>query len=316
MRLQADAGVSPVVAVVLLMGLVAVAGAIIGLSMVAALEDAAGTLPDVRFQASADNQSLYHAGGDALPLGSLVFYNTATRQSLSSVQLTKNGQTEAKTSLEGEVWETGDKITFGADVLKALSIVGLDSRNHPALLYRGVDAAVLPIGDMVPDAWKEQSGEEGDEPQLPDYPYPDKEPTETTWEKLIQSNNQNQGVQFGDLQLFDDGKLKNTANYSLSSHTSVTIRAFIDPADTNTNHGYPYTNITMTIYSHENDGRYTYITTITQSQDKSNSQLTITLEENIVKELKEGDLCYVTVMRGKSVSEINACKTIIIRIVT
>ena len=38
---KADEGVAPVVAVALLIGLVAVAGAIIGLSMFAALEDAA-----------------------------------------------------------------------------------------------------------------------------------------------------------------------------------------------------------------------------------------------------------------------------------
>ena len=153
--MQADEGVAPVVAVALLIGLVAVAGAIIGLSMFAALEDASGTLPDVRFQASADNQSLYHAGGDALPLKNLVFYDTSTRKSPSLIQLTKNGQTKPETSLEGEVWETGDKITFSDNVLKALSIVGLDSRNHPALLYMGVDAAVLPIGEMVPDEWVE-----------------------------------------------------------------------------------------------------------------------------------------------------------------
>lgn len=38
--MKADDGVSPVVAVALLIGLVAVAGAIIGLTMFAALEDA------------------------------------------------------------------------------------------------------------------------------------------------------------------------------------------------------------------------------------------------------------------------------------
>lgn len=224
MRLQADAGVSPVVAVVLLMGLVAIAGAIIGLSMVAALEDAAGTLPDVRFQASADNQSLYHAGGDALPLGSLVFYNTATRQSLSSVQLTKNGQNTAEeTSLAGEVWETGDKITFGADVLKALSIVGLDSRNHPALLYRGVDAAVLPIGDMVPDAWKETTPTPVPTPDVPGV-VPTPVPINSE-ESPFHANQES--FTFGDESLLEGGKgkvpLKESLTYTAKGNTPVTF---------------------------------------------------------------------------------------------
>ena len=51
---QGDDGLSPVIAIVMLIGMVAIAGAIIGLSMFAALDDAAGTLPDVRFQVSAD----------------------------------------------------------------------------------------------------------------------------------------------------------------------------------------------------------------------------------------------------------------------
>ena len=70
-----DDGVTPVIAVAVLIGMVAVAGFLIGLAMFAALGDASRTLPDVRFQVSADGKSLYHAGGDALPLQSLVFYD-------------------------------------------------------------------------------------------------------------------------------------------------------------------------------------------------------------------------------------------------
>lgn len=235
MRLQADAGVSPVVAVVLLMGLVAVAGAIIGLSMVAALEDAAGTLPDVRFQASADNQSLYHAGGDALPLKNLVFYDTSTRESPQSVQLTKNGQTEAKTSLEGEVWETGDKITFGANVLKALSIVGLDSRNHPALLYRGVDAAVLPIGDMVPDAWKETTPTPiGPTP----VPTPEVVPTPSGEDTTENKNdfNPNDKLLFGTMNLIQDKILNKNPSSPYQIEEGVTqIRVEFDSQNSNKN---------------------------------------------------------------------------------
>lgn len=58
-----DGGVTPVVVVVMLISMVAVAGVIIGLTMFMALEDTSGTLSDVWFQASADEVSLYHAGG-------------------------------------------------------------------------------------------------------------------------------------------------------------------------------------------------------------------------------------------------------------
>lgn len=249
MRLQADAGVSPVVAVVLLMGLVAIAGAIIGLSMVAALEDAAGTLPDVRFQASADNQSLYHAGGDALPLGSLVFYNTATRQSLSSVQLTKNGQNTAEeTSLAGEVWETGDKITFGADVLKALSIIGLDSRNHPALLYRGVDAAVLPIGDMVPDAWKETTPTPIGPTPVPTPDVPGVVPTPVPTGAATDLFHQHDSFTFGNME-FDGTDLEkiivsgNPVEYELSGATGVMFNA--------QSSNYKWSHVNVSIYDTE-----------------------------------------------------------------
>lgn len=151
--MKADDGVAPVVAIAVLIGLVAVAGALIGLTMFAAMEDAAGTLPDVRFQVSADGKSLYHAGGDALPLKNLVFYNTALKDE-AKIFLMKSGSEEKITPDEGDVWETGDRILVDGP-LAVLSIVGLDSRNHPALLYLGADAdaAVLPVGDMVPDEW-------------------------------------------------------------------------------------------------------------------------------------------------------------------
>ncbi|HJJ96872.1 MAG TPA: hypothetical protein O0X38_04450, partial [Methanocorpusculum sp.] len=63
--------------------------------------------------------------------------------------LIKGGSTDAASPEEQDVWETGDRIQF--DELEGLSIVGLDSRGHPALLWRGVNAMVLPVGDMVPD---------------------------------------------------------------------------------------------------------------------------------------------------------------------
>ncbi|MDU9376120.1 hypothetical protein McpSp1_07100 [Methanocorpusculaceae archaeon Sp1] len=184
--MMSDDGVSPVVAVALLIGLVVTAGAVIGLVMLSTLEDASGTMPDVRFQTSVDGKSLYHAGGDALPLRNLVFYDTAARENMS-VQLVKGGNTYAG-SLDDKIWETGDKIQVPNGKLSVLSIVGLDSKNYPALLYMGANAAVLPIGDMVPDEWKEQQGGgEGREKEdwEPDIPYIIDKKIVVSWQDII-----------------------------------------------------------------------------------------------------------------------------------
>ncbi len=194
-----DDGVTPVIAVAVLIGMVAVAGFLIGLAMFAALGDASRTLPDVRFQASADGKSLYHAGGDALPLQSLVFYDREM-MSISNFTLIKGGSTEAVSPEEQDVWETGDRLQF--DELEGLSIVGLDSRGNPALLWRGVNAMVLPVGDMVPDVWEEipGGGEEHNKYEL--YP-----PT-NWWEKVTEAQNlpgKNNNVGLGNA-VYSDGK--------------------------------------------------------------------------------------------------------------
>ncbi|MDU9376106.1 hypothetical protein McpSp1_06960 [Methanocorpusculaceae archaeon Sp1] len=157
--MRTDNGISPVIAVVVLIGLVVIASAIIGLTMLATMENVSGTPPDVRFQVSADGVSLYHAGGDALPLRNLIFYDTSTKKRVN-VTLIKGGGAIATSGNTGDnsfdsVWETGDKIRIISGKLSELSIVGPDSRNHPALLYMGANAMVLPIGDMVPDEWIE-----------------------------------------------------------------------------------------------------------------------------------------------------------------
>ena len=85
--------------------------------------------------------------------------------------MAKSGS-NAKIDSEGQVWETGDKISFNDGVLSVLSIVGLDSRNHPALLYMGTSAAVLPVGDMVPDEWTEEGETTPDNPVVIPTPEP------------------------------------------------------------------------------------------------------------------------------------------------
>lgn len=39
--------------------------------------------------------------------------------------------------------------------MSMLSVVGLDSRNVPVMLWMGANAVALPVGDMVPDEWKD-----------------------------------------------------------------------------------------------------------------------------------------------------------------
>lgn len=223
---KADEGVAPVVAVALLIGLVAVAGAIIGLSMFAALEEASGALPDVRFQVSADGKSLYHAGGDALPLKNLVFYDTSTKKNVTA-QLIKNGKSAVETSLEEAVWETGDRISFDG-ALGVLSIVGLDSRNRPALLYLGADAVVLSVGDMVPDEWTAV-------PPKPIGPTP--VPTPSGGDTLGAQDvfNPNDKLSFGNIELISNKKLnKNPVNYPLSEGDTK-INVVFDSQNSNKN---------------------------------------------------------------------------------
>ena len=241
---KADEGVAPVVAVALLIGLVAVAGAIIGLSMFAALEDAAGTPPDVRFQVSADGKSLYHAGGDALPLKNLVFYDTSTKDEAHDVSLIKSGSTKAETSLDGEVWETGDRISFGG-ALDVLSIVGLDSRNRPALLYLGADAVVLPVGDMVPDEWTAV-------PPKPIGPTPVPTPVPTgggeggnTDGWLSTDTNNKDIVKFGDLELLQGKSLTLAAEFPHPT-TNTNVRFKVGNAKE-----VGYCSINVTVFNSE-----------------------------------------------------------------
>ncbi|MDV0442457.1 type IV pilin N-terminal domain-containing protein [Methanorbis furvi] len=254
--MKSDDGVSPVVAVALLIGLVVTAGAVIGLVMLSTLEDASGTIPDVRFQTSVDGKSLYHAGGDALPLRNLVFYDTAARENMS-VQLVKGGNTYAG-SLDDKIWETGDKIQVPNGKLSVLSIVGLDSKNYPALLYMGANAAVLPIGDMVPDEWKEQqSGGE----EEPDFPYVLDPEITVSWQDII-ARVQNsdwipKGTNIENNILVDETTGKYYYVY-VSYTTTITEKDIQNPIEdfVNSKNNAVAIDFSQKIYTYENDTEY------------------------------------------------------------
>lgn len=151
--MRSDEGIAPVIAIVLLLSMVVAAGVIVGLSMFSALESAAGTAPDVRFSSSADNLSVYHAGGEVLYKKDLVFYDTDKKTSIPADSI-KLFTADGSSSTTWTEWATGDRLEIGnAAQLSVLSIVGLDSRSRPALLYMGSAARVLPLGSMVPDEW-------------------------------------------------------------------------------------------------------------------------------------------------------------------
>ncbi|MCZ0860054.1 type IV pilin N-terminal domain-containing protein [Methanocorpusculum sp. MG] len=306
-----DDGVAPVIAVAVLIGMVVVAGAIIGFAMFAAMEDAAGTLPDVRFQASADGVSLYHAGGDALPLKSLVFYNTETKENVS-VQLTKCGSADSATPKEWDVWETGDKIRFGEEgVLGVLSIVCMDSRNRPALLWMGSRAMALPVGDMVPDVW----GETSDGGETETIPLP-KFPGEDTGDiiKYIHTNSEQQGVHLGDLQLIENDKFIVKPVYTIPSSDSAQIKASIKPQKTNQGHGndegHPYTTINVTIYALK-DGKYIRIASFIATDSQGSDAVVVNVP---LEKMRQGTICYVTIERGKNATYIDNRQTIVVEI--
>lgn len=113
------------------------------------------------------------------------------------------------------IWKTGELLTFVGDnvnVLKTLSIVGLDSRNHPAVLRMDADAVVLPIGDMVPDerAWTPTTT------QTPFKPVAIPTPTSTGDDEEIFHNNQD-SFMFGGVSPIEPTGHENSAKL-ISTH--------------------------------------------------------------------------------------------------
>ncbi len=275
--MKADEGVAPVVAIALLIGLVAIAGALIGLSMFSALESAAGTPPDVRFQVSADGQSLYHAGGDVLPLKNLVFYDTAKKENVEG-QLIKSGSSTGSSPAETDVWATGDKIQFDAGILNVLSIVGLDSRNRPSLLYMGAKAMVLPVGDMVPDEWdRDTPGPIGVIP-TPSAPI---NPGDEIFQK------KNEMLTFGDESLLEEpngghAKLKPALFYSVTDESSN-----IEVSFKSGNNDHDLFNITVNVYDPNTGEVYSQSMVITK---QTSSTITIPADK-----IKKGYVCHVIV---------------------
>ena len=280
--MKADEGVAPVVAIALLIGLVAIAGALIGLSMFAALESAAGTPPDVRFQVSADGQSLYHAGGDVLPLKNLVFYDTAKKENVEGM-LIKSGSSTGSSPAETDVWATGDKIQFGEGILNVLSIVGLDSRNRPALLYMGAKAMVLPVGDMVPDEWdRDTPGPIG---VIPTPPIPI-----NPGDEIFQKNNEM--LTFGGESLLEEpngghAKLKTNLSYSVTNE-NLSLGVYFYKG----NNDRDKFNITVTVYDPNTGIVYSNSMEITGKEFE-----TIIIPAD---KIKKGYVCHVTVEASKS----------------
>ncbi|MDV0442473.1 type IV pilin [Methanorbis furvi] len=317
--MRTDNGISPVIAVVVLIGLVVIASAIIGLTMLATMENVSGTPPDVRFQVSADGVCLYHAGGDALPLRNLVFYDTSTKKPIEvkNIELIKGGGTILKfegdddKSFELNVWETGDKIRIISGKLSELSIVGPDSRNHPALLYMGANAMVMPIGDMVPDEWIETvvpvvpTG-----PEMPEIPL-DINPG--IFEDLIQiqKNNDNKGIKFDEKQLIINGVLVDSYDYNVTNKDEdIWIIVSPEYGEGHTQN----TTITVNVYSLVNDTYELIYSPPAIPDTQGLHDVILKIPNNY---LIQGDLCYVTIYREGSKNGIikYAQKTVVIRLI-
>ncbi|MCZ0860976.1 type IV pilin N-terminal domain-containing protein [Methanocorpusculum sp. MG] len=298
--MKADEGVAPVVAIALLIGLVAIAGALIGLSMFAALESAAGTPPDVRFQVSADGQSLYHAGGDVLPLKNLVFYDTAKKENVE-VRLIKSGSSTGSSPAETDVWATGDKIQFDAGILNVLSIVGLDSRNRPSLLYMGAKAMVLPVGDMVPDEWIVTPPKPSAVPTV--VPTPPPTVIGENIENIFHPNHAEFTFGSGDamINLVEKIRKQNLyQDYPLpEGGTPVEFMAHWA--------NYEWTKITVTVYNNETGGTVYTDQKLVEKKEMD----TITIPHN---DLKKGYVCYVTIeiWKDKERTKMVARQTVVI----
>lgn len=286
--MKADEGVAPVVAVALLIGLVAVAGAIIGLTMFAAMEEASGTPPDVRFQTSANDSLLYHAGGEVLYKKELVFYDTSKGSEKNTANISDRVRINGKT--DWTTWSTGQAIEtpLGTNV-SMLSVVGLDSRNVPVMLWMGANAAALPIGDMVPDEW----GEVAPKPIGP-TPVPTPVPIggdggSDTADYLNSGSSGKDTVKFGNVNLLNGKILTLEIEYPHPAEDTPVM--FIIG-----NANYKINKINLTIYNKEwGDVVYSI-----EKQGKRDEILNVKIAPNY---LNEGYTCYIIIEIWKNDKE-------------
>lgn len=134
---------TPVVASVLLLLMVAGCCTAVGIVMFQQMNAAGADVPDVRIQTSAESKyHLYHAGGDPVPRNSLILYNANNEDILS------------KTSINGNadwiVWSSGEYLK-SSRALSNILLVWINRNGDEIILYRNGNTGLSPVEDTIPD---------------------------------------------------------------------------------------------------------------------------------------------------------------------
>lgn len=131
-----DEALTPVVASVLHLIMVAGCCTAIGIIVFEQMHPDEPNAPDVWIQSSAENKYLYHAGGDALPKTSLIPYDT------SNVALLQ------KTSINGDagwtVWKSGEYLHSSRE-LGDILLVWKNHNGEETVLYQNGKTGISPV---------------------------------------------------------------------------------------------------------------------------------------------------------------------------
>ena len=117
--MKQDEGVSSVVGTVLLLVIVVIAAGLGTAAVISSIDSGSSYKPVVFFEESANENALYHAGGEALLRDDIRIFS-------GSIDITGKTRIDGK---EWDIWKTGDLLTLGD--------------NHPAssitILYKNRD---------------------------------------------------------------------------------------------------------------------------------------------------------------------------------
>lgn len=134
---------TPVVASVLLLLMVAGCCTAIGIIVFQQMNTEESNAPDARIQTSAESKyHLYHAGGNPLPRSSLILYDANNVDILSKTSI--NGNTD------WTVWNSGEYLQ-SSRALPGILLVWKNRNGDEIILYRNGNTGLSLVEDAVPD---------------------------------------------------------------------------------------------------------------------------------------------------------------------
>ncbi|MCQ2356249.1 MAG: hypothetical protein MJ014_04440 [Methanocorpusculum sp.] len=134
---------TPVVASVLLLLMVAGCCTAVGIVMFQQMNTAGSDAPDVRIHTSAESRyHLYHAGDEPLPRSSLILYDANNVDILSKTSINGNA--------DWTVWNSGEYLKSSRALYNIL-LVWKNRNGDEIILYRNGNTGLSPVEDAVPN---------------------------------------------------------------------------------------------------------------------------------------------------------------------